>query len=269
MPGARGPDEWTSVAGARVIVEGPGGRHESVTDADGEYAVRDLGPGRYTFEVSLEGRPDLVGPRGGQFDVSGDGAAIDLTLQASVNSRVAGRVVDGDGRAAPGVRLYMQLAPGADPESRALYGIVTSDPNGEYVFTGSSPGRFHVTTAEPFVPDYARTRDGSEEIALGWAEHLVLAPLVVEREQPIDVPVFVVDAGQARDAEVHVERLGRHGPLPPNDAGYYRASRDGRFERRFGRGVRYRLTVEDDAGVPIARVEVVADGSPVRIELPR
>jgi hypothetical protein len=269
MLGAKGPDDWTSVAGARVTVDGPGGRREALTDADGEYTVGALGPGRYAFNVSFAGRTDLVAPKAGQFDVLGPDAVIDLTLQATVNSRVSGRVVDGDGRAVPGAQLYMQLAPGADPASRAMYGSVTTGPDGEYVFTGGAPGRYHVTTAEPFVPAYARTSAGSDEITLAWAEHLVLAPLVVEREQPIDVPVFVVAAGQASDAEVHVERLGRHGPLPPNDTGYFRASRDGRFEHGLGRGVRYRLTVEDAAGSPLARVETIADGTPIRIELPR
>ncbi|MGD9905059.1 MAG: hypothetical protein AB7U83_16450 [Vicinamibacterales bacterium] len=267
--GAAGPDDWRPVAGVPVVADGPGGRFETLTDRDGEYAFAGLARGIYRVAATLETRPDLIPPPVTTVELAGDHAAADLTFRAAVNGRVSGRVVDSDGLGVSGVRLFMQLAPGADPGLRDLYGITTTAPDGGYVFPESPPGRYHVSTGEPMVPAYATLPGGGEDVELRWAEHVVLAPLVVTREESIDVPVFVVGpAGASVDAEVRVQRLGRHGPLPPTGGGYYRASRSGRFERALGRDVLYRFTATSTAGAVVTH-DQVADGTPVRLVLPR
>jgi hypothetical protein len=148
-------------------------RRTAATNTRGEFEIRDLLPGRYTLSASRSGylayeygqlRP---GEHGKVLEVAEGEAmtAIDIALpRAGV---VSGRVIDENGEAVPGVRIWVmrqQFFRGRTRLVPVSAGIRTDD-TGQYRATGLGPGEYVVlaTLGETW------TAGGEKKQVLGYA----------------------------------------------------------------------------------------------------
>lgn len=264
-----GTESDLAVEGARVVVRGPIAV-EAVTDARGQFAVTGLPDGRYDVAASPgDERSGLTIARGATVTLLGDHAAANVDLLADVAGTVGGRVIDGSGRPVAKQLLRLTVAPSSGDPERSPYWLATTDAEGRYTATNVRPGRYLLTLGEPYVYAHGETLGGDAEIVVGWAEHVEMRPLVARVADTIRVDGLLTDAaGGPVEGGVYVEAIGPHGPYPMSGSGED-TDRDGRFSLRLLRGIRYRFTVPDSDGLPAVVHDQVADGTPIRLVLPR
>lgn len=131
------------------------------------------------------------------------------------------------------------------------------------------PGTYVVTIDEPFSPAYARTLDGGDELVVGYAERLELAPLVATRGTTILVEGLLVDSsGRPVESAFRVEVLGSFGPYPRSGS-TEESDASGRFRLRLFRGIRYRFSFPGPDDAALVTVDYVADGTPIRLVVPK
>lgn len=259
---------WPSVAGVRIVAHGPV-MAETTSASDGQYALTGLPDGKYEVSITLpEGRHGLLAPTPLKATLAGAHAVWDGDFRVEVDGIVAGVVVDVDGRAVSGAPVFLHARPRSSDPADLAYWVGKSDGEGRYEFRGVPPGYYVVTIDEPFAPAYARTVDGGDELVVGHAERLELAPVVATRGTTVKVEGLVVDAsGQPVESAFRVEALGSLGPYPRSGSTEV-SDANGRFSLRLFRGIRYRFSPfgpDDEAAVT---VDYVADGTPVRLVVP-
>lgn len=127
-------------SGARVVLEAPGMRRETVTDEFGAFSLGDVAPGRVsvtiehrelgraTVEATVK-RDDLGRP----FELP----AVDLERQASVR----GRVVSARGEPVAGARVAVGIVPLYLPQGALPEGVAVTDGRGEFVLASAPPGK--------------------------------------------------------------------------------------------------------------------------------
>jgi hypothetical protein len=115
------------------------------TDSSGSYRISGLKEGDYTPEFSKSGFSDsMSNPR---VHLAGDVPA-QVNAQLKPWARLRGRVLDEDGKPAPGVRMDM---------GRSFLDDVSTKANGEFEFTEVAPGAYTLI-AKP--PPRIRVQDG-------------------------------------------------------------------------------------------------------------
>jgi len=97
----------------------------TLSDDEGAFALGPLGPGG--LYLNATGRPDFIDASSGPFDAGSVG--IELRLEAG--TRIAGRVVDADGRPLAGAQVADLWDFGASPSGSPLRGL-DCDPEGRF-----------------------------------------------------------------------------------------------------------------------------------------
>ncbi len=78
------------MANVQIIVEGASGRHETLTDAEGNFQLGDLAAGRYNVKAAV---PDYLGGTDTKVELHASGCN-EVYLAATWNGQVTGRVTD-------------------------------------------------------------------------------------------------------------------------------------------------------------------------------
>lgn len=216
----------------------------------------------------LPGGRGLVSPAPRKAMLTGPHAVSTWDFMARVDGRVTGVVVDVRRRPVAKETVYLHVAPGADAVAEHPFWLAQTGADGRYAFGGVPPGNYIATLGRTFEPAYARTAAGSEELRVGFAEQLELVPVVARVGTDVVVEGRVVDGdGQPVSTGFRVEVLGPRGPYP-RSASEEDTLSDGRFRLRLLRDVRYRFTTTDETRSRRATIDVVADGSPIRLVRP-
>ena len=150
---------------AHVVLRTLGGQNSptygALTDAQGNFSIRQLPAGEYFFTADAPGfQPPPIVPNSRHDSirlVTGEWHR-DLYIELMPWSSISGRVIDADGRPVQGVEVS---ALGLD----GFVGYQTSDPRGEFRIARVSPGRYRVRAAPEAVhiPPEIRS-DGTTEI---------------------------------------------------------------------------------------------------------
>lgn len=189
-------------------------------------------------------------------------------LRAEVDGVVTGKVVDVAGRAVA-APVFLHAHPCSNDPADLAYWTGKSDGAGRYEFRGVPPGAYVVTIDKPFTPAYARSVEGGDELVVGHAERLELAPLVATRGPTILVEGLLVDAGgRPVESAFRVEVLGALGPYPKSGA-TAESDTSGRFRLRLFRRLRYRFSLFVPSDAASATVDYVVDGTPIRLVEPQ
>ncbi len=143
-----------------VEIVGMGGQTplaiESVSDADGNYVLRDISPKGRIAILARHKRYKLVIPKGSksrqmpgaalEFKLNGDeGSAITRHLEMTGGGTIKGRVVDeetGKGIANAQIKVQSVEDMSTFPFMASQSKKIVSDANGDFVFEGATPGRF-------------------------------------------------------------------------------------------------------------------------------
>lgn len=144
------------VAGVRVSITPAGAAADLFTDASGGFHFGDLMPARYGVSIKLAGYRDSLRFVG----LKGDGSAVQVAVQITPLSEIAGQVLDEDGHPVEGADLYIGISQRA-----------TTDAEGRYRITELAPGDYQL-----FCRPSAAWREGALQRnaktgeALGYAD---------------------------------------------------------------------------------------------------
>jgi len=149
------------LAGARVILEGPGGPKETISDEQGRYQIAGLPPGNYEVKLqSASAAPTRFQPPSIKVSLVERGCA-EANAFAQLEGRISGRITDTEGR--PIENQLVEIMPESfsplDRQSFQLPFAVTS-PDGVYVFESLPSGRYLVGVSLRSPPHTYRP-DGS------------------------------------------------------------------------------------------------------------
>ena len=255
------------------------GRTVSTRSSQGRYEFAGLQPGRY--EVSILAPDGYFGfGTTRPAEIPNNRACVEEIFGLTRKGRVAGRIVDADGRGVSKVLVEL-TAEGADLDGTKFVPTVSaiSDADGYFELIHLPPGRFIVGLNLRDLPNrnqpYARTvfPGGTEPsmpivLALGqaadlgrWAIPQPLAPVTLAGR------IVWKDGTPAGGAQVRISDVGRN-TSRPRHAGSATATSDGHFMLDAREGRTYEFTaVVGNRPVPIAalRVEARAGLAPVQI----
>ena len=210
---------------------------------------------------------DLLAPDPSRAALKGEHAVWSSDLRVQVDGTVTGRVVDSKGSPVANATVFMHVQQDTGPTRETVFGLGRTSPAGEYTFRGVPPGTYTVTLDQPYAPTYARSYAGVDELVLGWAERLELAPMVAMRRADVQVAGTVVDAaGRPVEMPFHVAVLGPRGPYPGSGS-WVASDASGRFRLRLTPGMRYRFTIVDYVDDIFVVHDVLVDGSPISLVL--
>ena len=183
-------------AGMRVLVEGGGLRHETLTDARGDFAFEGLPPGSYSLRpLYPEHARGYVDPK--PFELRARQCR-EVGYLPWWDGRIRGRVVDLDGRPLAGLRVWL-ISPELDVSVRAnlMHSMwVMTESDGSFELTNVPRGRYQLVvnltgdaddnphgygrTFHPGVEDRAR----ASVIELGGGEWLAVQDFRLTRINP-------------------------------------------------------------------------------------
>lgn len=147
LGGSLGDVQYKPKAGLAIKADGPSGRSEATTDADGRFRLDNLKPGKYTVALVLPPAYEMrYSFRGKEFEVQvGQGCwGADLFFTIHVSGRIKGRIFDAQGKPVGAqvqvsIVTYESAGQGMSlAESRDEY----TDERGRYEFDGVPPGRY-------------------------------------------------------------------------------------------------------------------------------
>ena len=209
-----------AVGGAKVVMRGPGGEHETTTSSDGSYELA-VPPGTYRIYVRDDrtmsvGTPDRVRIDGGPramlanrpdeslmpvFDATDDAANIDLEVERV--ARLSGRVVDFDTRPVP--HAIVRATGGG---SRPVLGtdVVETDATGAYELR-LPEGRYAIDVSHPA---YATTPQ--RLVVVSHAAFPTHTTLEIDPGCVIEGRVTAPDGTIANDGAIEREREVAFGP---------------------------------------------------------
>ena len=158
------------VAGAQVSAEPVGdgpwrGRASATTNAEGRYELANRIPGRWRLIVNkrnayLPGEPTEL-----DLDAAVSPFTADLTLDPGLP--IAGVVVDGEGKALPGVRLALAGAEDGAPSGSTVARGGGTDRGGAFRWTALRSGRYTLTlTRKGYAPLAVPLRGGEDRLRL-------------------------------------------------------------------------------------------------------
>lgn len=131
-------------AGMRVLVEGGGRRHETLTDARGDFAFKGLPPGSYSVrQLYPEHARGYVDPT--PFELRARQCR-EVGYRPWWDGRIRGRVVDLDGRPLAGLRVWL-ISPELDVSVRAnlMHSMwVVTEADGSFELTNVPRGRYQL-----------------------------------------------------------------------------------------------------------------------------
>jgi hypothetical protein len=134
-----GGRKFDPLEGVRVMVSGPAGQREVLTDARGRYELSGLPPGAYEVVPHLPDELIAVEPQQ-KFNIADRGCGV-ADFYVTDNGRIKGRVLDAEGRAVPKLTVTLLDAEGKKREFE--YGrSAQTDAEGLYKFTGLPAGRY-------------------------------------------------------------------------------------------------------------------------------
>jgi hypothetical protein len=160
--------------------------HDAVTDASGSYRVAGLDEGEYTAEFTRDGFSE--NSHNPFFHLAGD---LQKDAQLVPWSSLRGRILDEDRNPVAGVRVEIDLA---------RDGSTSTNPQGEFEFTGLAPGAYTLV-AKP--PPKTFIREGERLGAVA-----VYYPSATERSQA--VPILVRSGQDVSGIELRLMNVPVH-----------------------------------------------------------
>ena len=204
------------VEGVRVEVsaEGGGPSRSVATDREGSYEVTGLAPGAYVVRTSMpEG---LVAGGEQKARVVARGCA-QVDFYTQFDGRVAGRVMDADGRAVPELKVDLISADGPDISLKGMW--AHTDGEGRYELKGVPPGRYllgfglgsqpdaRAPFPRTYYPGVARSAQATV-LDLGPGKRLELLDLRLpprHKDRSVEVTVVWPDGRPVEDAMLRLE----------------------------------------------------------------
>lgn len=268
----------TPVEGVKLLLAGPGGQYEAITDDKGNYSVSGVRPGSYQVKVNLpEGTS--VHQSEQQVKVAEKGCA-EASFWIQPDTRVTGRVLDSQGL--PAADVLMELVP-VESDQNSFPSYVKSNHEGRYEMKLVPPGRYLLgvrvtgsggSTYVPYPQTYypgVREQSSATVISLTEGQHfrahdLILPPRFVDKQ----LNGIVLDAsGQpVQGATVWLKEI----QYKNSDMPYRRETDDqGRFSFPAYEGIKYRLNAYLDGKNGVRRqsepLELVVSPSPETVKL--
>jgi hypothetical protein len=163
------------VPGVKVVVFAfpgpPADGHSATTDAEGRYRIEGLEDGTYAAIYSGAGfgpipEPGSLPP---PFSVVSGAGPVRLEVKMEPLGKLAGRVVDANGKPAPGASLWLVgedrwcMPPRCSPRTA----VAKANEKGEYAFADLDPGPWLLSATAPSALD---PPDSPDDRRLGWAQ---------------------------------------------------------------------------------------------------
>jgi hypothetical protein len=202
----------TPMSAIPVVLTRAGTSIEVVTDTHGRFTFEAPAAGTYSLAVRL---PDTHFTRqpAQVVDVADRRACVESRVDVFFNGRVAGRVIDEDGRGVGGVTVSCRVAGHGAGEAPTLRALTHDD--GSYGFDRIPPGPLSLSVELPVLDAVSGdgiTSGGSEPVVrrlrIGAGERLSLDPLVVPRAvhiRRVHGAVYSADGWPAPGARVYLK----------------------------------------------------------------
>ena len=162
----QGENWYKPVADAELTIEGEAAQYQAQSDAEGNFRVSDVLPGKYVVKLKLPPgliRNSLQKDAGAttvenEVEVAAYGCAESWFI-LEADTRVRGRVVDANGNAVANLPLNMR---GGQPQNINNFEYATTDAEGNFEFTTVAPGDYLLgfrimNTSQANEPAYPRT----------------------------------------------------------------------------------------------------------------
>jgi hypothetical protein len=254
------------------------GRESSTTSKNGRYEFRDLPPAQYRLDLLL---PDsyAADSAGRNVEIPDQRACAEESYSISVNGRIAGQLLQPDGKGAEGVYVELFDADVARDERFSLPAITTE--GGYFEFMDLSPGRYTVGMSLRWGPSelspYPRTvypgpSSPPETIVVAFGNAVQLQPWKVPRLTPAKVSGTLVWRDGAPASRIALVALDvTDVPVGKARAGVAMADENGRFSLDVWEGRSYALMVNvaprGRTPTDVTRLPVTAGMGPVRVRI--
>jgi protocatechuate 3,4-dioxygenase beta subunit len=207
IEGTVGDSFQRPLEGAEVTVrpEDEYGRSwKAVTDARGHYQVGPMPPGAYAFDISARGYVDVQNHI--QL-IDRDTGRVDFTLQSA--ARVAGVLVDEEGKPIPDIRLYLMHPTELPGEFDMPPDWGWSDQEGRFSMDAPAAGGWVLTTEdERFLPQAVRVQAPVEGLRVVLSGGATVAGTVTDaRGTPVErarIILWYEDKEGPTSSKVHV-----------------------------------------------------------------
>ena len=263
---------------AKIVIKGPDKQFERKTDAEGEYSISGLPPGKYKVRIELADGLSIYNPEV-EVELLDRGCRA-AYFEAQPDTRITGKVLDAQGM--PAADVLMELVP-FSREDKSYPEFVRTDKEGRYAMKLLKPARYylgvriHGSAGSSYVPYpqtyYPGVKDRSQATVITIAEgqrieleELILPARFIERT--LNGIVVDPDGTPVAGAVVWLkERQYNDEDMP------YRRETDseGRFSYPVYEGIKYELNanVEKDGRhvKKSAPFEIVITSNPEPIKL--
>jgi hypothetical protein len=266
------------LAGARVIIDGPGVHETSTTDRAGRHIFAGLPPGEYKVDSLLEGYTISHHLQPVQLHVKG---CAEVSVPLQLDRSVSGRILTSDGLPASGLTIEsVPIRPRHENDLPMAADSATTDANGRYELRQLTTGDYYLGISISHSPTlenpYTRwfypgtedpTRAGILHVSDKPETHIFDLTLPVrQHDRVIQGRVFWPDGRPAEDANILMED-----PRWPSQVFTILATTDrqGRFTVHALDGTRYRVHATKFANGPISNEPVPIDPgtSPLDLKL--